>query len=133
MTAWKFSDIGRLLRNSFIAVLKGEFLLRLNVGKYFVHVMYTFLLFAVIIWLSLMTESTMARVEEAKAVLKELEIENSELTYEAAKAERRTTVEARLKALGSEVAEPMKPAVELEPEDRTCPTRRYSPGRSATG
>ena len=114
MTAWKFSDIGRLLRNSFIAVLKGEFLLRLNVGKYFVHVMYTFLLFAVIIWLSLMTESTMARVEEAKAVLKELEIENSELTYEAAKAERRTTVEARLKGLGSEVAEPMKPAVELD-------------------
>lgn len=113
MTSWKFSDLLRLLRNSFIAVLKGEFLLRLNVGRYFVHVMYTFLLIAIVIWLSLMTESTMAKVENNKAVLKELEIENAELTYEAAKAERRTTVEARLKALGSEVTEPEKPAVRL--------------------
>lgn len=113
MTSWKFSDLLRLLRNSFIAVLKGEFLLRLNVGRYFVHVMYTFLLIAIVIWLSLMTESTMAKVESNKAVLKELEIENAELTYEAAKAERRTTVEARLKALGSEVTEPEKPAVRL--------------------
>ncbi len=113
MTSWKFSDLLRLLRNSFIAVLKGEFLLRLNVGRYFVHVMYTFLLIAIVIWLSLMTESTMAKVESNKAVLKELEIENAELTYEAAKAERRTTVEARLKALGSGVTEPEKPAVRL--------------------
>lgn len=113
MTSWKFSDLLRLLRNSFIAVLKGEFLLRLNVGRYFVHVMYTFLLIAIVIWLSLMTESTMAKVESNKAVLKELEIENAELTYEVAKAERRTTVEARLKALGSEVTEPEKPAVRL--------------------
>lgn len=113
MISWKFSDLLRLLRNSFIAVLKGEFLLRLNVGRYFVHVMYTFLLIAVVIWLSLMTESTMAKVEQNKAVLKELEIENAELTYEAAKAERRTTVAERLKALGSEVGEPEKPAVRL--------------------
>ena len=111
--SWKFSDLARLLKNSLFAVLKGEFLLRLNVGRYFVHVMYTFLLFGLIIWLSLMTESTMAKVEQAKAELKELEIENAELTYEAAKAERRTTVEARLTELGSKVGEPEKPAARL--------------------
>ena len=110
---WKFSDLARLLKNSLVAVLKGEFLLRLNVGRYFVHVMYTCLLFGLIIWLSLMTESTMAKVEQAKAELKELEIENAELTYEAAKAERRTTVEARLTELGSKVGEPEKPATRL--------------------
>lgn len=110
---WKLSDIARLLKNSVIAVLKGEFLLRLNVGRYFVHVMYTFLLFGLVIWLSLMTESTMAKVERSKAELKELEIENAELTYEAAKAERRTTVEARLRELGSKVGEPEKPATRL--------------------
>lgn len=113
MIEWKFSDLLKLLRNSFFAMLKGEFLLRLNVGRYFVHVMYTFLLIAIVIWMSLMTEGTMARVEKNKAVLKELEIENAELTYEAAKAERRTTVGARLEALGSKVAEPTKPAERL--------------------
>ena len=110
---WKFSDLEKKIKNSLVAVLKGEFLLRLNVGRYFVHVMYTFLLFGLIIWLSLMTESTMAKVEQAKAELKELEIENAELTYEAAKAERRTTVEARLTELGSKVGEPEKPATRL--------------------
>lgn len=113
MRGWKFSDLGKLAKNSFLAVLKGEFLLRLNIGRYFVHVIYTFALFAVIIWISLMTEKTMARVEENKAVLKELEIEHAELTYEAAKAERRTTVETRLKELGSDLGEPQKPAVRL--------------------
>ena len=35
------------------------------------------------------------------------------ITYEAAKAERRTTVEARLTELGSKVGEPEKPATRL--------------------
>ena len=47
MRGWKFSDLGKLAKNSFLAVLKGEFLLRLNIGRYFVHVIYTFALFAV--------------------------------------------------------------------------------------
>ena len=113
MSGWRFSDLAKKLKKSFFAVLKGEFLLSLNVNRYFIHVMYTFLLFGLIIWLSLMTESTMAKVEQAKAELKELEIENAELTYEAAKAERRTTVEARLTELGSKVGEPEKPATRL--------------------
>ena len=89
------------------------FLLSLNVNRYFIHVMYTFVLFAAIIWLSLLTENTMAKVEENKEVLEELEIENAQLTYEAAKAERRTTVELRLEELGSQVTEPEKPATRL--------------------
>ena len=55
----------------------------------------------------------MAKVEENKEVLEELEIENAQLTYEAAKAERRTTVELRLEELGSRVTEPEKPATRL--------------------
>lgn len=115
MNGWKFSDLPKKLKlkKRFIAMLKGELLLSLDVGRYFVHVMYTFLLFGVIIWISLMTENTMARVESNKKVLEELEIENVQLTFEAAKAERRTTVEARLEELGSEVTEPEKPAVRL--------------------
>ena len=53
--AWKLSDIRHFLLNSLKAMLKGEFLLRANVGRYFIHVLYTFFLFVVIIWISLKT------------------------------------------------------------------------------
>ena len=49
MKTWKLADIGLFFKNSFTAVLKGEFLLRLNVGRYFIHIAYTFLLFGLII------------------------------------------------------------------------------------
>ena len=38
MKTWKIADIGLFFRNSFTAILKGEFLLRLNVGKYFIDI-----------------------------------------------------------------------------------------------
>ena len=110
---WKLSDIGTFFKNSFVAVLKGEFLLRLNIGRYFVHIAYTFLLFGLIIWLSLMIETTMAKVEKNKLTLRELEIEHSAKTFEVVSLSRRTTVEEMLKAMGSDVGEPTGPATEL--------------------
>ena len=74
MKTWKIADIGMFFKNSIQAILKGEFLLRLNIGRYFVHIAYTFLLFGLVIWFSLMIETTMSKVEKNKAVLKELEI-----------------------------------------------------------
>ena len=38
---WKLADVGAFFKNSFSAILKGEFLLRLNVGRYFIHIVYT--------------------------------------------------------------------------------------------
>lgn len=110
---WKLSDIGTFFKNSFVAVLKGEFLLRLNVGRYFVHIAYTFLLFGLIIWLSLMIETTMAKVEKNKLTLRELEIEHSAKTFDVVSLSRRTTVEEMLQAMGSKVGEPTGPATEL--------------------
>ena len=114
MKTWKLSDIRVLLKNVFTAVMKGEFLLRLNVGRYFIHIIYTFFLFAMTIWISLSIETTMSRVESNKATLKELEIANSQKYYDIAKAKGRSTVESRLKELGSEVGEPAKPAAIME-------------------
>ena len=70
MKVWRLSDINSLLKNVFHAVMKGEFLLRLNVGKYFIHIIYTFFLFGMVIWTSLAIETTMAKVERNKAVLR---------------------------------------------------------------
>lgn len=113
MRVWRLSDINSLLKNVFHAVMKGEFLLRLNVGKYFIHIIYTFFLFGMVIWTSLAIETTMAKVERNKAVLKELEIANAQKYYDLAKASGRYDVEQRLKSMGSEVGEARKPATEM--------------------
>lgn len=113
MKVWRLSDINSLLKNVFHAVMKGEFLLRLNVGKYFIHIIYTFFLFGMVIWTSLAIETTMAKVERNKAVLKELEIANAQKYYDLAKASGRYDMEQRLKSMGSEVGEARKPATEM--------------------
>ncbi|MCR4824801.1 MAG: hypothetical protein K5849_05525 [Bacteroidales bacterium] len=110
MKTWKIADIGKFFTNSFRAMLKGEFLLRLNVGRYFIHIAYTFLLFGLIIWTSLMIETTMSKVEKNKAVLKELEIVHSQKVFEVVNISRRSSVEELLEGMGSKVTEPDKPA-----------------------
>lgn len=111
---WNLSDIGTFFKNSFIAVMKGEFLLRMNVGRYLIHIAYTFLLICIAIWVSLMIETTMARVERNKLTLRELEIEHSAKTFEVVSLSRRTTVEGMLRDMGSAVGEPTEPATVLK-------------------
>ena len=50
---WRWSDIGVWMKNSVQAIIKGQFLMRLGFNKYFIHIIYTFFLFWVSIWLSL--------------------------------------------------------------------------------
>lgn len=110
---WKISDLGGLLKNTLLAIVKGEFLLRINAGKYLIHIAYTFFLFGMVIWISLMIETTMARVETNRKTIKELEIAYSQKTFEVASLSRRATVEMNLRALNSKLQEPEKPAATL--------------------
>lgn len=111
--SWKIGDIRTVLKNSALAMLKGEFLLRLNAGKYFVHIVYAFVLFVLAIWLSLSIEDSMAEVEKNKAVISELQITNRQLQFEISHARQRSTVEQRLLEAGSDVREPLKPATRI--------------------
>ena len=110
---WKIQDLLKWLRNSFRAILKGEFLLRLDVGRYFVHIVYTFFLFAMVIWISLLIEGTMNKVERTKAVLRELEIVHTQKTFEVVSISKRSSVNAMLQQMGSKVTEPQAPATIL--------------------
>ena len=107
---WKISDLGKLVRNSLAAIVQGKFLLTLNAGRYLTHIAYTFFLLAMAIWISLMIETTMARVESNKEIISELQIANSQKVYEMTELGRRSSVERRLSELGSEVKEAEKPA-----------------------
>ena len=114
MKTWKIADIGLFFKNSFLAILKGEFLLRLNIGRYFIHIAYTFLLFGLAIWFSLMIETTMSKVEKNNARIKEMEIVYADKTFEVASMSRRSEVEKRLRAMDSKVQEPEKQAITIE-------------------
>lgn len=110
---WKVQDLGKLLVNSFKAILKGEFLLRLNIGKYFIHIVYVFFLLSMVIWVSLMIETTMNKVEKNRATLKELEIVHSQKTFEVERLSRRAGVEEMMSSMGSKVKDAEKPATVL--------------------
>jgi len=111
---WRLADVGTLLRNSFVAVIKGEFLLRLNIGRYLGQIAWTFFLFTMAILLSFLVDKTLTRVEKNRQLLKELSIERTEKQYELIMLNRRSTVSAILEAQGSAVKEPEKPATVLE-------------------
>ena len=107
---WKLTDIGLWLKNAFLATIKGEFLLRLHVNKYFIHIIYTFFLFWVSIWLSLKIEKTLTRVEENRKALQDIEIYHAQKTVELAGMGRMSKIEDMLRDKGSELTIPNKPA-----------------------
>lgn len=111
---WKIQDLGKGLRNSLKAMLRGEFLLRLNIGRYFVHIVYAFFLFAMVIWLSLAIEGTMTKVERSKAELKELEIVHTQKVFDLVSITKRSSVRQLLEQKGSKLAEPTQPATVLK-------------------
>lgn len=101
---------GQFLKNSLVAIVKCEFLLRLNVGKYFIHIIYTFFLLGITIWISLKIDMTLTKVEQNKEILNEMEIAYSEKAFDVATLGRRSTVSRMLESMGSPVREPEKPA-----------------------
>ena len=111
---WRLADLGTFLKNSLSAIVRGEFLLRLNIGRYFIHIIYTFLLIGITIWISLMIDTTLTKVEKNKETLKEMEILYSEKAFDVATLGRRSTISRMLKSMGSSVCEPEKPAMTIE-------------------
>ena len=111
---WKIQDLWKGLLNSLKAMLRGEFLLRLDIGRYFIHIVYAFFLFAMVIWLSLVIEGTMTKVEKNKAVLQELEIVHTQKVFDLVSLSKRSSVRQLLEEKGSKVTEPTQPATVLK-------------------
>lgn len=111
---WKLQDIAKALRNSLMAIMRGEFLLRLDIGRYFVHIVYTFFLIAMVIWISLMIEGTMTKVERSKSELRELEIVHTQKVFDLESLSKRSSVRDLLEKKGSKVTEPTRPATMIK-------------------
>lgn len=109
----KLGRFGKALLNSIVAIWRGEFLLRLRAGRFLAHILYTFLLIGVIIWVSLLIDTTMNTVETNYKRISELRMEQSILRFEMTRATSRTAVAHRLETMGSPLGEPEKNATEV--------------------
>lgn len=108
MIDWK--KIGDALKESLKAIWKGEFVLRLRADKLYIHILYFFLLAGLSIYVSLMVDRTLAKVERNKETIKNLEIEHAQKTGQLVKLHSISTTLEQLRVLGSEVKTPEKPA-----------------------
>lgn len=107
---WKLQDVGRLLKDTLLAIYQGKFLMKLDIGRYFIHIVYTFFLMIMVIWFSLKVDDTLTRYETNQKQIKELEIEHSNMEFELRTLNRRMAIEELLQEKGSNVKAPEHPA-----------------------
>ena len=103
-SAWAtFRNLMRALRN-------GEFLLRIRADKYYMHIMYLFLLMWVTILLSLQVDKTLTKAGDNQAAIDQLRIHYAEKEAALVKLHSASAAEKRLREMGSPVSIPKEPA-----------------------
>ena len=109
---WK--RVGKSVANFWRSLTKGDLLLSMGVHKYYIHVLYLFVLAWISILLSLKVDRTLTRVEENKRELRSLEIYHAEKEAELVGLHSASTTARQLKKLGADVALPQQPAIKID-------------------
>ncbi len=98
------------LRRTFRALGRGELLMSLHLDKYFLHIIYTFLLAWLSIWLSLKVDNTLVKVQRGKQALTDIKIYYTQKAVELESLNRLSTMEKMLEESGSPLVLPEQPA-----------------------
>jgi hypothetical protein len=98
------------IKNAFKALRNGEFLLRIRADKYYMHIMYLFLLMWVTILLSLQVDKTLTKAGDNQAAIDQLRIHHAEKEAALVKLHSASAAEKRLREMGSPVSIPKEPA-----------------------
>ena len=98
----------------FSSFASGEILLTLGLDRYILHVIYTFILFMLSIWLGIQIEKTFIQVEANKDRISELKAENNKLNFLLEQLNNSNLIEQRLHAGGSALHYPEKPATRID-------------------
>lgn len=109
-----FSRLKEIIINSVIAITKGEFLMRVGIDRYFLHILWGFFLFTIAIWVNIKTESTMLRMQRNKITIENLKIFHGKTTCDLEKLKRINTIEELLIKNESNVRIPDKPATTIK-------------------
>ena len=97
------------IRNGLRALRSGEVLLRIRADKYYMHIMYLFLLMWVTILLSLQVDKTLTKAGDNKAAIEQLRIHHAEKEAALVKLKSASATEIRLQKMGSKAAMPTQP------------------------
>ena len=108
MSFWKS------LRNILRALRNGEFLLRIRADKYYMHIMYLFVLMWITILLSLQVDKTLSKAGDNQAAIDRLRIHYAEREAALVKLHSASAAEARLKQLGVDLSLPQEPATVIK-------------------
>ena len=95
-------------------IYRGNLLLSLDAGKYFVHILYIFFLFGAAIFLSLKIDASLRRVEENTRTIASQETVITIRKYEIEVAESKKEINRKLKEKGSNLQAPSKPATQIK-------------------
>ena len=102
------------IKNGFKALRNGEFLLRIRADKYYMHIMYLFLLMWVTILLSLQVDKTLTKAGDNQVTIDQLRIHHAEKEAALVKLHSASAAETRLKELGEELTLPQEPATVIK-------------------
>ncbi len=103
-----------VIKTSLRALRKGEFLLRIKAHERILHILYLFLLAWIVIFINLKVDATLTRMQENKITLRNLEISKAQKEAELVNHHSASSTAERLKAMGSNVQEPVKPAARIQ-------------------
>jgi hypothetical protein len=106
-------ELWQAFRNSLKALRRGEFLLAIGAHKYYLHILYLFVLAWATILLSLKVDKTLIRVEQNKQDIRALEIYRAEKEAELVRLHSASSTLKRLERMGSQVTLPEKPATKI--------------------
>ncbi len=109
-----FSRFKEIVVNSVIAITKGEFLMRVGIDRYFLHILWAFFLFTIAIWTNIKIESTMLQMQRNKTTIENLKIFHGKTTCDLEKLKRINTIEDLLIKKESDVKIPEKPATRIK-------------------
>ncbi len=101
-------------RTIFVSILRGDFMTIIPFSKYFIHIIWAFVLAFLVIFISMRIETTLAKEEEGKKRLQDMEIYHAQKTVELVSLGRMTTVQKMLEEKGSKVTIPEKPAIKIK-------------------
>ena len=105
-----FHSVWTTIRNTLRALRSGEFLLRVRADKYYMHIMYLFLLMWVTILLSLQVDKTLVKAGDNQAALERIRIQHAEREAALVKLRSASAAQERLQKLGSQATLPSEPA-----------------------
>ena len=102
-----------IFKNILQAIIEGKLILRMHLNRHFIKILYCIFMCAITIWVSLLIDSSLAKVKRNNDILKNQQYEIAIKSFELSQIDCMSKIESTLQEMGSPVKKPEKPSVKL--------------------